>query len=76
MAASILPDGETKTPVEKKLDTALGLLGLGNGEDGTDEHSCRVHSVAKDDPIEQNILNGTYDAGDEHSLLMAPKRSP
>ena len=72
MATSILPDGETKTPVEKKLDTALGLLGLGSGE-GNGSTAAEATASPKEDPIEQNLINGTYDAGDEQSLLMAPK---
>ena len=74
---------ETKTPVEKKLDTALGMLGLSNNDnddynnDNNDNNNGSPlflpTPIQQNNPLEENLLKGTYDAGDEHSLLMAPK---
>ena len=50
----------------------MGLLGLGSGE-GNGSTAAEATASPKEDPIEQNLINGTYDAGDEQSLLMAPK---
>ena len=40
---------------------------------GNGSTAAEATASPKEDPIEQNLINGTYDAGDEQSLLMAPK---
>ena len=61
----------------ESLDTALGMLGLSNNDSGqlnniNKKPKMELSMTTHSNQIEENILNGTYDAGDEHSLLMAP----